>query len=233
MKTAKRNLPRSSPAALRFGPPGALPVSIRNSRLMSVGGFEVFEGFMDREGFALMLAEAVRLSKDAYVSDVPVSDEEEVRGGTPARRFRSVPGGPVQQAFYQSPWLINFLSERCNVPLTPLGGQGTYSFYAEAGDYLAIHRDIEACDLAVITCLYNGPRRDQYGGGALCLYPTRIFEPLSVVRATPEEGALAIGLEPGQTIIMFGGIIPHTLLPVAAGQTRIVSVLCYRAEFQG
>jgi hypothetical protein len=197
---------------------------------MRVGGFEVFEGFMDRGGFALMLSEAVRLSKDAYVSDVPVSDEEEVRGGTPARHFRSVPGGRVQEAFYQSPWLIKFLSERCNVSLTPLGGQGTYSFYAETGDYLAIHRDIEACDLAVITCLYNGPRRDDYSG-ALCLYPTRLFEPLSTIRATPQEGALAIGLEPGQTIIMFGGIIPHTLLPVSSGQTRIVSVLCYRAEW--
>jgi hypothetical protein len=230
MKAVIRNLPRSSTADSRSGPPDVLPVSIRNSRLMSVGGYEVFEGFLNREGFALMLSEAVRLSEDAYVSDVPVSDEEEIRGGTPARRFKSVPGGCVQEAFYQSPRLIKFLSERCNASLTPLGGQGTYSFYAETGDYLAIHRDIEACDLAVITCLYNGPRRDDYGG-ALCLYPTRLFEPLSRVRATPERGALTICLEPGQTIIMFGGIIPHTLLPVSAGQTRIVSVLCYRAEW--
>ncbi|HUQ30777.1 MAG TPA: hypothetical protein VM095_01600, partial [Pyrinomonadaceae bacterium] len=218
---------RSSPYNSR---PGALPSSIRNSRLMRTGGFEVFEGFLNREGFRLMLAEAVRLSSDAYVSDVPDSDEEEVRGGTPARRFRSVPGGCVQEAFYQSPWLIKFLSERCNTPLTPLGGRGTYSFYAQTGDYLAIHRDIEACDLAVITCLYDGPRREGHGG-ALCLYPTRLFEPLSTIRATPERGALVIGLKPGQTIVMFGGIIPHTLLPVSTGQTRIVSVLCYRAEW--
>jgi hypothetical protein len=29
--------------------------------------------------------------------------------------------------------------------------------------------------------------------------------------------------------VMYGGIIPHALLPLAEGQARIVSVLCYRA----
>ena len=196
---------------------------------MRKGGFEVFEGFLDQEGYDLMLAEAVQLSRDAQVSDVASSDEEEVRGGAPARHFSSVPGGPVQEAFYQSPAMLKLLRELCNVMLTPLGGRGTYSFYAQPGDYLAIHRDIESCDVAVITCLYNAPQLDGCGG-ALCLYPARLFEPLSVVRSTPDDGAVLISLEPGQTIIMFGGIIPHTLLPVSAGQTRIVSVLCYRAE---
>ena len=125
--------------------------------------------------------------------------------------------------------LLDFLSKLCNVRLTPLGGRGTYSFYAQTGDYLDIHRDIEACDVAVITCLYNAPQLNARGG-ALCLYPSRLFEPLSIVRSTPDEGAVIVNLEAGQTLIMFGGIIPHTLLPVSAGQTRIVSVLCYRAE---
>jgi len=196
---------------------------------MQRGGYQVCEGFLDQQGYDLMLAEAVRLSREAYVSDVTVSDEEEVRGGTPARHFRSVPGGAVQEAFYYSPAMLDFLHELCNVRLTPLGGRGTYSFYAQGGDYLDIHRDIVSCDVAVITCLYNAPRRDSYGG-SLCLYPSLVFEPLSVVRSTPDEGAVIVNLEPGQTLIMFGGIIPHTLLPVSAGQTRIVSVLCYRAE---
>ena len=187
------------------------------------------EGFLNQQGYDLMLAEALQLATGAHVSDVSVSDEEEIRGGAPARHFRSVAGGPVQEAFYNSPVMLEFLRELCNVVLAPLGGRGTYSFYAQTGDYLAIHRDIEFCDVAVITCLYNGPRHDA-DGGALCLYPSRLFEPLSVVRSTPGEGAVLVNLEPGQTIIMFGGIIPHTLLPVSAGQTRIVSVLCYRAQ---
>lgn len=196
---------------------------------MRKGGFAVIEGFLDQQGYDLMLAEAIRLSHGAHVSDVSISDQEEVRGGAPARHFRSVPGGSVQEAFYHSPRMLDFLRELCNVALTPLGGRGTYSFYAQTGDYLAIHRDIESCDVAVITCLYNAPQRDAQGG-ALCLYPHRLSEPLSSVRSTPDDGAVIINLEPGQTIIMFGGIIPHTLLPVSAGQTRIVSVLCYRAE---
>jgi hypothetical protein len=197
---------------------------------MRQGGFAVFEGLLDQQGYDLMLSEAVQLSRDASVSDVSFSDEEEVRGGRPARHFRSVPGGLAQEAFYHSPLLLDFLHKLCSVKLTPLGGRGTYSFYAQTGDYLAIHRDIEACDVAVITCLYNAPQSEGGAGGALCLYPTRLFEPLSSIRATPEEGAVLVNLKPGQTIIMFGGIIPHTLLPVSAGQTRIVSVLCYRAQ---
>jgi hypothetical protein len=55
-----------------------------------------------------------------------------------------------------------------------------------------------------------------------------MFEPLSAVRASPEDGALRLRLEVGQTIILCGGLIPHTLLPVAEGQERIVSVLCYQ-----
>lgn len=229
MKIVPRKLHRAWPASPRLLPPKSLPPLIRNSRLMSKGGFEVFAGFLDQQGYDLMLAEAIKLSPGAYVSNVTVSDEEEVRGGAPARHFRSVPGGEVQEAFYYSPVLLAFLHELCNVRLTPLGGRGTYSFYARGGDYLDIHRDIESCDVAVITCLYNAPQRDAHGG-ALCLYPSRLCEPLSVVRATPDEGAVIVNLKPGQTIIMFGGIIPHTLLPVSAGQTRIVSVLCYRAE---
>jgi hypothetical protein len=196
---------------------------------MSNGGFDLFAGFLDHEGCALMLSEAVRLSAKRVVSDVPVSDREEVRGGSPARHFTSVPGGRVQEAFYRAPRILEFLRDLCNAKLKPTGALGTYSFYAQSGDYLAIHRDIETCDVAVITCLYNGPQRSACGG-ALCLYPTRLFEPLSAIRSTPERGAVVVHLEPGQTIVMFGGIIPHTLLPVAPGQTRIVSVLCYRAE---
>jgi hypothetical protein len=195
---------------------------------MRKGGFLVVEGFLNQQGYDLMLSEAVQLARAASVSDVSVSDDEEVRGGTPARHFRSVPGGLVQEAFYHSPQMLDYLRELCNVAVVPLGGRGTYSFYAQTGDYLAIHRDIESCDVAVITCLYNAPQQHSQGG-ALCLYPSRLFEPLSIVRSTPAEGAVLVNLSPGQTIIMFGGIIPHTLLPVSAGQTRIVSVLCYRA----
>ena len=206
--------------------PQSIPAPVRNSYLMSKGGFDVFEGLLDQPTLDLLLSEAVMLAASGNQSDVPISDGEEVRGGSPARRFLNTGGGQVQTAFYQADWLIDFLSKLCDAPVTPTGTHGTYSFYVRSGDHIFIHRDIESCDLAVITCLYDnaGPDCD---GGILYLYPGRLFEPLSAIRVTPEQGAFGVRLQCGQTIIMFGGLIPHAILPVAEGQMRIVSVLCY------
>ena len=33
----------------------------------------------------------------------------------------------------------------------------------------------------------------------------------------------------GETIVLLGGILPHEVIPMAEGQERIVSVMCYRA----
>src|SRR5262249_3511959 len=112
--------------------------------------------------------------------------------------------------------------------LRPTGSLGTYSYYVRAGDFLDIHRDIVECDVAVISCLSDGQAGDGEGG-RLCLYPDRLFEALSSIRATPELGAVKLRLDPGQTVVLYGGVLPHTLLRVAEGQTRIVSVLCYCA----
>ena len=112
--------------------------------------------------------------------------------------------------------------------LKPTGDNGTYSYYLRAGDFLDLHRDIVTCDIAVITCLKNQFGENK-GGGQLRLYPERLNEPLSAVRETPESGAVNVMLEESQTIVMYGGLIPHTLLPLDEGQQRIVSVLCYAA----
>jgi hypothetical protein len=173
------------------------------------------------------LAETVKLKVAGCRSDVELGDAEDVRGGSPARRFHSARGGEVQDGFYSSDWVMTFLRSMCGSSLIPTGQRGTFSYYVQPGDHLAIHRDIETCDVAVITCLLDGP--DTGGdGGKLCMYPTRAFEPLSSIRATPERGAVRIRLLPGQTIVMLGGIVPHSVLPIAPGQQRIVSVLCYR-----
>ena len=42
-----------------------------------------------------------------------------MRGGSPARRLASAPGGRVQDAFYASPWLLGFLKDVSGVPLVP------------------------------------------------------------------------------------------------------------------
>lgn len=209
--------------------PTSIPLSFRQSPLMKEGGFQVFEGIIDSRIRKEMLAEAVGLLPSANACEVKVADAEEVRGGKPRRSFINGSGGPLQQAFYWAPWLLDFLHGLTHSVLRPTGALGTYSYYVRPGDFLEIHRDIVDCDVAVISCLSEGPK-DDGDGGRLCLYPDRMFEPLSIIRATPQQGAVKVRLNPGQTIVLFGGFVPHALLKVAQGQTRIVSVLCYRAQ---
>jgi hypothetical protein len=135
--------------------------------------------------------------------------------------------GEKQRELYHDKRLIDFLQQVTGLTLQPSGQSGTYTYYARPGDYLAIHRDIDICDLAVITCLYDGPRTDNEGG-LLTFYPQRLAERLSAIRATPQEGAVKMRLRPGQTLVLLGGIVPHAILPTARGQVRIVSILCYR-----
>jgi hypothetical protein len=37
-----------------------------------------------------------------------------------------------------------------------------------------------------------------------------------------------VPLRPGLTAVLFGGLIPHLVSPMAPGQVRVLSVLCYR-----
>lgn len=206
----------------------SIPPQARESSLMKKGGFDIFEGLVDERGRRLMLEEAMTLKIAGCRSEVVYSDAEDVRGGSPARRFHSARGGDVQDGFYNSEWTMKFLRSICGPSLNPSGQRGTFSYYVQPGDHLAIHRDIETCDVAVITCLLDVPPDPKGDGGRLCMYPTRAFEPLSSIRATPERGAVRIRLLSGQTIVMLGGIVPHSVLPTAPDQHRIVSVLCYR-----
>lgn len=204
-----------------------IPQPIAASPLMKEGGFGVFEGLLSGAGRKQMLAEALSLLKRAQLCHEPVSDTEEVRGGNPARCFLSAPGEEVQQALYHAPGMLRFLAKVSGTCLVPTGERGTFTYYARAGDHLSIHRDIETCDVAVITCLYDNAHPAGQAG-MLSLYPGRLFEPLSAIRGAPDRGAVRLRLLEGQTIVMFGGVMPHCVLPVSEGQIRIVSVLCYR-----
>lgn len=204
-----------------------IPVAIQRSRLMSQGGFDVYEGLHDERFLQHLVAEAQTQYGAANTCDVAVHDGEEVRGGVPERRFLSSPGGVVQDSFYWAPWVLELLRKLTVPELVPSGKRGTYSYYHRPGDFLGIHRDIDACDVAVITCLVDGVKKSD-DSGSLCMYPDRLAEPLSKVRSAPDKGALKLHLNVGQTIVMYGGLIPHTLLPVAPGDSRVVSVLCYR-----
>lgn len=205
----------------------AIPQRLRRSPLMKRGGFDVFAGLLEPRYLELLQAEAVAAYAESAVGEVRESADGEERGGSPARRFATAQGGPVQEAFYTAAWVSEFLSELANARVKPTGNLATFSYYVTPGDHIDVHRDIETCDLAVITCLVDTAAGQT--GGSLCVYPDRIREPVRAIRATRERGFARVHLAPGQTIVLLGGIVPHRLEPVADGQQRVVSVLCYSA----
>ena len=104
---------------------------------------------------------------------------------------------------------------------------GTYSYYTEANDFLDIHKDIYTCDMTLITCLHSNIRKES-ASGCLYLYTQRQPESLASLYQNRTWGYETIHLEPGDSILIKGGILPHGLNPIKAGDYRIISALCYR-----
>lgn len=206
-------------------PPIAIPSTVQRSPLMRNGGFAVFEGLLGEDVMSALTAEAFEAYSSSTRSHVTNTGDRAERGGSPARRFASSPGGPIQAGFYNATEMIDFVSDLAGDRVKPTGGLATFSYYVSPGDHLDVHRDVVECDLAVITCLADStPDRVS---GSLHVYPDRLAESVMSIRATRERGGQRVHLTPGQTIVLFGGIVPHRLDPVAADQQRIVSVMCY------
>jgi hypothetical protein len=194
---------------------------------MRAGGFGVFRGIVEDELSAALRAEAEIAWLGASDATVLKDAPDEARGGMPARRYLTAQGGPIQDAFYAAAWLRGILGELSGLALVPTGARGTYNYYVRPGDHLALHRDVRRCDLTVIVGLVSDDPC-QTGGGRLRLYPDRVGEALSTIRATPERGAVELSLGVGETLVLLGGIVPHALVPTGAGQRRVVSILCFR-----
>jgi len=195
--------------------------------LLEQGGYSILRDFPSAEVLAGLRADALEQLAIATESRVDQSDGEEGRGGNPARRFLSAAGGPAQQKFYRSEALARRLAMEAQAAVRPTGAGATYTYYCREGDYIGIHLDIHTCDLVAITCLSDNCPADAGNAGKLCFWPGAIGQPLSEVRARPAEGAVVRRLRPGETLVMLGGLLPHALLPVRAGQLRIVSVMCF------
>lgn len=195
--------------------------------LLRQGGYRILREFPGAETLLRLRADALEQLMAASDSRVDRSDGEEGRGGNPARCFLSAAGGASQQEFYRSGRLARRLSEEAGAPVRPTGAGATYTYYCRAGDYIGIHLDIRTCDLVAITCLSDNAPAVAGNAGKLCFWPEAIGQPLSAVRARPAEGAVVRRLNPGETLVMLGGLLPHAVLPVRAGQLRLVSVMCF------
>jgi hypothetical protein len=221
--------PAPSAAAAISGAAPPVPEAILRSPLFAGGrGFGLYTGLPDPVTFNALFAEAIELYPSATAQQSWDPDREEIRGGKPRRSLITTTAGAVQDAWYASESLRLTLSDLVGLPVTQAGNRGSYSYYAREGDFLDVHRDVETCDVAVITVLHDNTPATEHSG-ALVVYPGRIDEPLSAIRSRRQHGAQIVKLAPGQTIVLFGGVTPHCVLPVREGQLRIISVLCFRA----
>jgi hypothetical protein len=139
------------------------------------------------------------------------------------------PGGDVQSRLYADVNLLRKLSEIAGRRIHPSGDEGTYSYYDHPGHFLGLHRDIRSCDVTLITCLErkHGPEPS----GALRLYPRDAGTPLEEITLdTPHRD---LDMEPGDSVVLLGGVIPHEVLPAAPGYRRHISVLCFEMTATG
>jgi hypothetical protein len=169
-------------------------------------------------------------ARHAEATEMFVADpcDEDIRRGDPDRWLEWAVGGPALQAFSTASATLDLLARVTGVNWTPSGPAGTYSYYRRPGHHLGLHRDVDDCDLTIITNLYERGAQPGSTAGCLRLYPERTSERLDTIRSSSKRGAVHLRLQPGQSLIMLGGRVPHRLLPVADGQARIVAPLCYR-----
>jgi hypothetical protein len=202
------------------------PVEVLRSRLFAAGGFLVVRGLFDDATLADLQEEADRVRIEAERMFLTDSDGTEGRGGFPARAYRSAAGGEVHWGLHGCQQMAESLAKISGLGVSATGC-GTYSYYEQTGDFLAVHRDVLQCDIAVITsltrCAWDDP------AGELVVYPDLIREPLSTVRSAGRNAGTSIPLDRGHTVILLGGILPHEVIPTSLGQERIVTINCYRS----
>lgn len=199
---------------------------LRRSPLLAAGGWGVYDGLLDGPTLQGLRQEA--LGQAGRHDLVPTDqDNEQVRGGTPARHLISVDGGPVLGGLYGTPALHRFIAQQVGMGVRPLGVQATYSMYSGAGAGLGLHRDVVGCDLALIACLQDNDPLD--GGGCTEAWPKDLTTPLDELRQGRGGASVTLGLAPGQCLLLHGGLVPHRIRATRAGRQRVVALMCFEA----
>lgn len=203
------------------------PEEVLSSRLFAAGGYFVLSGLFDDATLEALRAEAEAARPEGARQLLGESDGTEGRGGSPARAFRSGRGRDLHWGLHGSPEMKARLEQLCGVTVTPTGS-GSFSYYEQPGDYLALHRDILQCDLTVVTCL--AAHAGEGSSGELTVYPGFMREPLSAVRAASRQSGTVVALQRGHSVVLLGGLVPHEVTPTCPGQERIVAINCFCIE---
>ena len=194
------------------------------SPLLARGGVALYRGLFEPGALGRLLDEAITgPARLDVVADI--ADTEQVRGGRPDRRIRSIAGGALQCALFASPRLAAFVSGEVKSPVRPCGAQASYTIYRGDGSHLGIHRDVLGCDVALVTCLHDDAALE--GGGALDVWFDDATTPLGVVRANPDVGRTRVALGTGDSMLIHGGVLPHRVPAMRTPRTRVVSLMCF------
>jgi hypothetical protein len=178
---------------------------------------------LSTEGLRLLADEARECMRTArpYGSALPATDEEQSLAES---WYDTAKAGPLLAEFVCAPELLDALHCQTGQRWVPRRNAGfVYGYYRTPGHNMGLHRDHATCELSLVTCIDDQPGE----GGDLLLYPQRVGEPLSAVRATPDVGCVRLRLQPGETLVMFGKEIPHRVTSIGPGRTRITAAICY------
>jgi hypothetical protein len=189
------------------------------------GGYLLLPSFPGPESLAVIRREASGILPASPRQEWPHENDAQWRGGQPYRFLRGAGAGPRLNGIFGQSAVLELLNRILDTPVRSAGG-GSLALYDRPGDALGLHRDIDLCDVTLVTCLWNdGVAGD--GAGALRAYPEFSDQPLSVLRARRDVEGTSIEIGPGDSAVLLGGIVPHEVTPMTEGQTRAVSLVCY------
>jgi hypothetical protein len=191
------------------------------------GGYAIYDDLLNRKDFRDLCSEAHDYYRFASYDVYFGPPKGRNRHAHPPRKFRHTNGGPVQERLFNDGWLLDFLSDECQLFVHP-PSSGTFSYYLETDDFIGLHLDREKCDLVIITVLHDNSDPRELSG-SLVIYPDHTGDDLRDVSAASTKGR-AIKPRAGQSILLFGGVVPHYLEPTAQGQDRVISVCCFQVS---
>ncbi len=197
---------------------------VGNSPVLRDGGARVYDGLLDAQTIKALLHEAVTQHRRIEHCP-PGADDEQVRGGEPARHLISVEGGSIEDGLFLAPALSSFLANEVHARVRPCGTRATYSVYGPQA-HLDLHRDVRGCDLALITCLYDSDRSAD--SGVLETWPEHLTTPLGELRGATPKPTQCIGLLPGESLLFHGGVVPHRIAPLTMNRKRVVAIMCFQ-----
>lgn len=196
---------------------------VLQSTLWRAGGFLALRGFPGKNALAAIRRESEGILRKAERQEWSNANQEDWRGGQPERFVSGVTAGHCLNGICGGPEMLRVLQGLLSAEVRYAGG-GSITVYDRPGDRLGLHRDIEVCDVTLVTCLWEDGERQ----GALRAYPEYCALPLSMIPASRANLGFTVDLQAGDSAVLLGGVVPHEVTPMGQGQRRVVSLVCYQ-----